>query len=175
MSLVSKLGKTVAYSLVGVLPEQDFFSRQLNRWGEWYNPYAATTVSAIPEFVLGLYVGVEYSVFNPDETGDPYIFLGGLGLSILAGLRGTSTSIPHLPLYVKHIDVESLNITKIDEIDQKGGLFDRMFGKRGSWPLELIWGTGKHIGKYIGKTINYTIDRVYSGDNRTIKIEKSGL
>ncbi len=118
MNLVSKVTKAIPYTLLGVLVEQDFFAKQFNRFGKWYNPHVATVVNGSVEAIVGLgYASI---------GGNPFI---GTAMALDGSIRSFGV--------VMSADPTEDNWRE-DPIYKK-------FDKKGSLFLEIPWYIGKTI------------------------------
>ena len=119
MSLISIIVKAIPYAVLGALPEQDYLAKQLNKFGEWYDPRNATIVNSAIEVIIG----AGYAALGNPE---------GMLLGLDGGGRFATIS------GAVHPDGE-----------QNDPAVYRILNKKGSLFLEIPWYLTKNTGRAI--------------------------
>tara|TARA_Y100000034_G_C6750033_1_gene333312 strand:- start:101 stop:568 length:468 start_codon:yes stop_codon:yes gene_type:complete len=154
MGLTSIVTKALPYTVLGVLPDQDFLGKQLNRFGKWYDPRIATAVSGAAEGVFGLM----YVSLDPFGEGLTFYKKGAEGFFLM--VDGFTRSFSPIAA----ADSDDPNDWRTDPIYKQ-------FSKKGSLFLEVPYYPLKKMGEGIYSLIQHTRD-YYNKDTRTIKIDK---
>ena|SRR3989344_8522186 len=157
MGLAAIVGKTLAYPTIGILPEQEFLSDQLNRWREWYDPNKATKVGAVTQSIAGFALGV--------LELNPVGFFGGTILAVEGIMRYDFLGIANEPHTDREYHGEDEDRRRYIEFrNEKSRMFVDRYARRGSYFLEVPWSVLKRTSRYVGRGINNLYDRLNKDD-----------